>query len=100
MFAFKHSKFDKIQLMRREANAPESCEDTIRTIGSPNKSVTNNVRVLTGARWKSINRKYCIESGVTVIHHQHQNYSEGVGGKFKFAILKLVHNTPHAPLSY
>ncbi len=59
--------------MRREANAPEAYEDTIRTIGAPNKTVTDNAKVLTGHKWTSINRKYCIESGLTVPHHQHQN---------------------------
>jgi hypothetical protein len=48
----------------------------------------------------SINRPYCIESGFTVPHHQHQNYSDGEGGKFKFMILKLMHNTKHAHLLY
>lgn len=86
--------------MRREANAPAAYEDFIRTVGAPNKTVTDNAQVLSGVKWTNINRKYCIETGLTVPHHQHQNYSEGVGGNFKFAILKLFHNTPHATLPY
>jgi len=55
---------------------------------------------LIGRKWTSINRRYCTETGFTVPHHQYQNYSEGEGGNFKFAILKLMHNTPDAPLAY
>ena len=71
LFTFKHSKSDRIHLMRREANAPEAYEDTIRTIGAPNKTVTDNAKVLIGHKWTSINRKYCIESGLTIPYHQH-----------------------------
>ena len=35
-----------------------------------------------------------------VPHHQHQYYSEGIGGNFKLVVSKLFHNTPHAPTSY
>jgi len=87
MFAFKHSKFNVIKLMRREAQAPEAYKDLIREHGAPNRTVTDNAKVLTGHKWTSINRRYCIESGFTVPHHQHQNYSEGEGGNFKFAML-------------
>jgi len=86
--------------MRREAQAPKAYEDLICEHGAPNRTVTDNAKVLTGHKWTSINRRYCIESGFTVPHHQHQNYSEGEGGNFKFAMLKLMHNTKHAPLSY
>ena len=86
--------------MRKEANAPEAYEDLIRIIGAPSKTVTDNASVLTGVIWTNINRKYCIETRLTVSHHQHQNYSEGIGGNFKFAVLKFLHNTPHATLSY
>ena len=50
LFAFKHSKYDKISLMRREASAPEAYEDLIRSIGAPNKTITDNARVLTGTK--------------------------------------------------
>jgi len=100
LFAFKKSKLNVIKLLKKEANAPEAYEDVIREFGAPNKTVTDNAQVLTGSRWTTINRRYCIESGFTVPHHQHQNFSEGEGGNFKLAILKLLHNTPHAPLSY
>ena len=62
--------------------------------------VTDNATVLTGLKWTNINRKYCIETGLTIPHHQRQNYAEGIGGCFKLAVIKLFHNTPHAPLSY
>ena len=86
--------------MRREAEAPGAYEDFIREIGAPNKTVTDNAKVLTGNRWVSINRRYCIESGLSVPHHQHQNYAENCGGNFKLALLRLLHFTPAAPLSY
>ena len=59
--------------MHREANTSVAYGNTTHTIGTPNKTVTNNSKVLTGKEWTSINRKYCIESGATVSHHQHQN---------------------------
>ena len=83
LFAFKVSKFERLTLMRREAQAPEIYEDYIRTVGAPNKTVTDNAKVLTGNRWTYINHKYCIETDLMVPHHQHQNYSEGVGGYIK-----------------
>jgi len=100
LFAFKDSKVNVIKLMRKESQAPEAYEDIIRQYGAPNKTVTDNAKVLTGTKWTTINRRYCIESGFTVPHHQHQNFSEGEGGNFKFALIKLMHNTPHAPISY
>ena len=100
LFAFKATKFTKIKLMRREAQAPEMYEDIIREHGAPNKTVTDNAKVCTGKRWTTINRRFCIETGLSVPHHQHQNYSEGEGGNLKFRLLKLFHNTPHAPLQY
>ena len=55
--------------MRREANAPEAYEDTIRSVGAPNKTITDNVAVLIGLKWTLINRRYCIESELTVPLH-------------------------------
>ena len=98
LFAFKKSKFIKIKLMKREAEAPEQYEDIIRTYGAPNKCVTDNAKVCTGKRWTAINRKFCIETGLSVPHHQHQNYAEGEGGNLKLRLLKLMHHTPHAPI--
>ena len=66
MFAFKHSKFERIHLMWREANAPKAYEDNTRSVGSPNKTVMDNASVLTGLKWTSVNYIYCIESGLTV----------------------------------
>ena len=78
MFAFKHSTFERIYLMRWELNAPEAYEDNVRSVGPPNKTVTDNVAVLA----------------------EYQNYSKGLGGNFKFITLELYHNNPHAPISY
>ena len=100
MFACKYSNFERIHLMSREANTPEAYEDTIRSIGDPNKTITDNAAVLTGLKQTPINHIYCIEYGLTIPLHQHQNYSKGGGGNFKFVILKLYHNTSHALISY
>ena len=100
LFTYKYSKFERIELMKRKANAPEAYEDVIRSVGAPNKTVTDNAVVLTGLRWTRINCIYCIETDLTIPHHQHQNYAEGISGCFKLAVIKLFHNTPHAPLSY
>ena len=67
-----------------EDNIPEAYEDTIRSVGSPKKTVTDNTAVLNGLKWTSVNRRYCSESGLIVSLHQHQNYFEGVGDNFKF----------------
>ena len=86
--------------MKREANNPEVYKDVIRSVGAPNKTVTDNTVALTGLRRTSINCKYCIETGLTTPHHQRQNYAEGIGRRFKLAVIKLFHNTPRVPLSY
>ena len=100
LFEFKYSKVYKIHSIRIEANVPDAYEDTIRTIGAPNKTVTDNIKVFTGIKWTSIHRKYCIESRVTIPHHQHQNYSKDEGVNIEFSIFKLYHHTPHSPLTY
>ena len=46
MFAYKYSKFERIELMRREANAPDAYEDIIRAIGAPDKAMTDNTSIL------------------------------------------------------
>ena len=80
--------------------APEAYLDVIREYGAPNKPVTDNAQVLTGNRWTNITRQHCIATGLTIPHHQHQNYCEEQGGNFKFALQKLLHNTSHAPITY
>ena len=100
MFTYTQSKYDRIVLMKWEVNTPKAYEDLIRSVGSPNKTGTDNDQVLTGKKWTNVNCIYCIGSGLTVSHHQHQHYCEGVGGNFKLAVIKLFHNTPHAPLKY
>ena len=100
LFAYKASAYVVIHLMRRKSQAPETYEDVIRHHGAPNRTVTDNAKELIGHKWTSINRKYCIESGFTVPHHQHQNYAEGQGGNFKLRLIKLFHHTPHAPIAY
>ena len=87
MFAYKQSTYDSLVLMKREANAPKVYEDVIRSAGAPNKTVTDNAQVLTGETWTDINCRYCITTGLTVPHHQNQNYCEGVCGTFESAVI-------------
>ena len=100
LLAFKKTKLVKIILMRRESQASEAYEDVIRSIGTPIKTITDISRAQTDSKWTNINRRCCIETGLTVPHHQHQNYSENEGGNFKFKVLKLLQNTTHAPTLY
>ena len=100
LFALKKTKLTTVRLLRKESQAPEAYEDVIRSIGAPNRTVTDNARVCNSTKWVTINRRFSIETGLTVPHHQHQNYSEREGGVFKFRILNLFHNTPHAPIEY
>ena len=100
LFCYKKSKLNVLQLMQKETEAPAMYEDTIIDFGAPTKTVTNNANVATGTRWKNDNQKYCIQSGHTVPYMQQQNYAEGEGGNFKHALMKLFHNTPHAPKEY
>ena len=37
LFAYKYSKFERIELMKRESNTPEAYEDMIRSVGAPKK---------------------------------------------------------------
>ena len=100
IFTFKRFKYEKVTLMCREFQVPDAYENVIRSVGDHNKTVTNNARVLTGSRWKSINWRYYTSTGLTVPLHQHQNYCEMTGGKFKISLCKLFHNTPHVPITY
>ena len=84
--------------MSRESQIPEKYEDIIRHYGAPNKMVADNAVICTDKRWAIINRKYFIEAGLSVPHHQHQNCTEGEGGSMNFRLLKLLHNTSHASL--
>ena len=84
----------------RDDNSPEAYTYLIRSICAPNKTVADNAMVLIGSKWSNTNRKYCIETGLTVPHYQHQNYYEGVGSDFKILSLKLFHNVPHALILY
>ena len=88
-FAYKQSKYDRLVLIKREANTTRLYEDVIRSVGAPNKTVTDNVQVLTGEIWININRRYYIGANLTVSHHQHQNYCEGVGGNLNCQLSKF-----------
>ena len=100
MFAYKKSQMDVIKLMKREKEAVAMYEDTIIEFGAPTKTVTDNARVMTGKAWRTLNRKYSIQTGYTVPYQQQQNYAESRGGNFKFAVCKMMHMTPHAPVEY
>ena len=75
MFAFKSSSYECVKLIKRDDEAPGVYKDVIYEVGAPNKAVTDNAKVLTGSKWLSINRRGCIELGLSVPHNQHQNYA-------------------------
>ena len=100
MFAYKHSNYECVKLMKHEAEVPLAYNDVIKEAGSPNKNVIDNAKVLACIKWTTINRCFCIEVGLTVPHHQHQTLAENCGGNFKLTVLCLLHNTPHASLTY
>ena len=101
MFAFKSSGLDEARIMKRESEAANMYEDVIRHIGAPNRMVSDNARTLNkSAKFTSINRRFCIETGFTVPHHQSSNLAENSGGNLKVAVRKLFLHTPHAPLEY
>ena len=79
--------------MQREANNPESYKDVIRSVGAPNKTVANNATVLTGIKRTSISFRYCIETGLEIPHHQHQNYAEGIDGCFRLTVIKPLYHS-------
>ena len=86
--------------MKREAITSEAYEDVVISVGAPNKSVTDNTAALTGLRWTSGNRRYCIETSLITPHRQQQTYAEGVSIYFKLVVIKLFHNTIRVPLSH
>ena len=100
MFCYKYSKYNVMKLLKRESNVSVVYEDTIIEHGAPNKIVTDNAKSLTSKKFKDVSRKYVIQTGNSAPHSQHQNYSEGEGGNFKFQVCKLLHMTPHAPDVY
>ena len=100
LFCYEQSKFNVMKLLRRESKVAIAYEDTIIEHGAPNKTVCDNAKALTSKKFKNVNRKYSIMPGSTVPYAQHQNYSEGEGGNFKFAVIKCMHYTPHAPIVY
>ena len=61
LFAYKHSGLDIAKLMKKKTQVYDQYEDIIREIGAPNYTVVDGAGELTGSRWTSINRKYCIE---------------------------------------
>ena len=100
MHAMKQSKLSITTNLRKECHAPDAYTDFIINYGAPNKTVSDNAQVYLGNKWTTINRKYCIERGQTVPYHQSSNYAENEGGNRKYWLVKLLHNTPHAPLMY
>ena len=46
MFAYKYSKFERLEIMHRVANDHDAYEGILRAVGSSNKTVTDNSDVL------------------------------------------------------
>ena len=84
--------------MKQEVNTPESYEGVIQSAGVQNKPIHDNAKVLLYETQTDINRRYCIGTGLTAPHHQRHNYCKDFDGNFKFVVIKLLHNTPFAPL--
>lgn len=53
---YKHPKYDKIHLMRQEANNHGAYEDIIRTIGPLDKTITDNPQVLAACKFSYLMR--------------------------------------------
>ena len=100
MHALKNSKLSITTNMKKMLQAPDCYTDFIINYGAPNKTVSDNAQVYLGRNWITINQKYCIETGLTPPYHQSSNYAEGEGGNQKYWLVKLFHNTPHAPMKY
>ena len=86
--------------LKKESHAPDAYTDFIINYGAPNKTVSDNAQVYLGSKWTSINRKFFIQRGKTVPYHQSSNFAENEGGNRKYWLVKLFHNTPHAPKKY
>ena len=69
MHALKNSKLSITKNMKTESNAPNFYIDFIIDYGAPNKIVSNNAQVYCCTNWTTINRKYCIETGLTPLYH-------------------------------
>ena len=100
VFAFKATKFTKSKLIYMESQANEMYGDIIRQHGAPNKTVTDNARVCTGKRYTTINRRFCIEIGLSVPHHRYKKCAQSEGGNLKYRMFKLFHHTHHIPIQY
>ena len=86
--------------MKTESSAYDAYTDFIIEVGAPNVCVSDHAGIYLSDKWKNINRKYCIVGRFTVPYHQSSNFAELIGGKKKYALAKLFHETPHAPYKY
>ena len=75
MHALKHSKLSITTNLKKESNSPDAYIDFIINYGAPNKTVSDNAQVYRGTKWTNINRKYCIERGLTASYHQSSNFA-------------------------
>ena len=74
MHALKTSKLSITCNMRKESMAPHAYHDFIIKYGAPNKTVSDNARVYLGNHWTDINRKFCIERGLTISYIYMRKY--------------------------
>ena len=88
LFSYKELRSNVIKLLRYESRVTIAYEDTIIEHGAPNRIITDNTKVSISDKFRSISKKYCIATSNTVPECQHQNYCEGEGGNFKFAVCK------------
>lgn len=100
MFALKRCMYSRAIPMKAERFAYDAYRDFILNAGAPVATVSDNARIYTSKKWKAINNKYFIQGRFTVAYHQSSNLAELIGGKRKYALVKLFHYTPDAPLIY
>ena len=84
MHALKNSKLSITTNMKKVSHAPDCYTNFIINYGAPNKTVSDNAQVYLGRNWVTINRKYCIETGLTPPYHQSSNFAEREGGNWKY----------------
>lgn len=100
MFSLKECGHDVPYLIRKESQASSKLADYIREVGAPRALVNDNAKTMTGESWMNICRRFCIETHNSEAYHQNQNLAERRGGMLKHAIIKLYHNSPHAPIEF
>lgn len=100
MFSLRECGHDVPYLMRKESQASEKLQDYVREVGAPRALVNDNAKTMSGDKWLSVARHFCIETHHSEAYHQNQNLAERRGGMLKHAITKLFHHSEYAPMEF